>query len=65
MLCERCHERKAIVHVTRIIAPLGEMTKHDFCESCFRETDTQQGVATAGWTIDYTPPLTSEGQEDD
>jgi protein-arginine kinase activator protein McsA len=32
MLCERCHEREAKVHVRVVIG--AEMTKHDFCEAC-------------------------------
>jgi len=55
MLCERCHEREAIVHVTKVIAPSGEMAKHNFCESCDREIDTDQPVEHDGWT-NYDPP---------
>jgi hypothetical protein len=52
MLCERCHEREAIVHITRANAAPGEMTKHDFCEAC--ASDPEGGGIlpgeTSGWT---------------
>lgn len=34
MLCERCHEREAIVHVTIVDADSGAMTNHDYCKPC-------------------------------
>lgn len=39
MLCERCHEREAIVHVTRMDGDAGTMTKHNFCDSCATHPD--------------------------
>ena len=62
MFCERCHKREAIVHVTRVDAPSGKMTKHDFCEECFRETDSGTGDATAGWTS-YDPTRPTKPKE--
>jgi protein-arginine kinase activator protein McsA len=62
MLCERCHQREAIVHVTSVVGPSGEMTKQDFCESCFREIDIEHGIANGGWT-NYEPPRATEGNE--
>ena len=59
MLCEQCHEREATVHVTMIVAPSGTMTKHDYCESCFRQNDTHAKAATAGWTDD-SPTISEE-----
>ena len=44
-----------MVHVTKVVAYGGEATKHDFCESCFQESDKGQGVLTAGWTSYYPP----------
>lgn len=41
MLCERCQEREAAVHVTNIFGDTGEMKKHDFCEAC--STDSEGG----------------------
>jgi protein-arginine kinase activator protein McsA len=41
MLCERCHEREALVHVTSINGDSGEMTKHNYCEAC--ATDAEGG----------------------
>jgi hypothetical protein len=39
MLCERCHEREATVHLTRCNGDTGEMTKHDLCEPCATHPD--------------------------
>jgi uncharacterized repeat protein (TIGR04138 family) len=32
VLCEKCHEREATIHVTQVIAD--KVTSHDYCESC-------------------------------
>jgi len=53
MLCEKCHEREAIVHVTEIVAGSDEMKKHNFCEPCYGESDVSKIVKNrkaAGWT---------------
>jgi len=51
MLCERCHEREATVHITNIFGPTGETKKQDFCEAC--ATDPEGGGisprALRGW----------------
>jgi protein-arginine kinase activator protein McsA len=62
MVCEQCHEREATVHVTKEVAPSGTMTKHDYCESCFSQTDMHAKAATAGWTS-YSPPQSKESDE--
>jgi protein-arginine kinase activator protein McsA len=41
MLCERCHEREATVHVTNIFGETGETKKQEFCEAC--ATDSEGG----------------------
>ena len=53
MLCERCYEQEATVHVTRCDVDTGEMTKHDFCESCATHPDggaISPRVLRGGWT---------------
>jgi len=62
MLCERCHEREAMVHVTRCFAPSGEMTRHNLCEPCFHESDKDEGLVTDAWT-NYDPPPPEEPSE--
>jgi len=53
MICERCHEREAMVHVTRCNGDTGEMTKHDYCEACATDPDGG-GISPrelrGGWT---------------
>lgn len=40
MLCERCHEREATVHLTSVMGD--EVTKTDFCEECFRSVGSHE-----------------------
>jgi protein-arginine kinase activator protein McsA len=42
MLCERCHQREAKVHVTDCNGNTGAMTMHDYCEAC--AADPQGGI---------------------
>jgi protein-arginine kinase activator protein McsA len=57
MLCEKCQKRNATVHVTEVPPGSGESKKHDFCESCYSESDIAKKVntKTAGWTSDDPP----------
>ena len=52
MLCEHCHEREAIVHVTRVVGD-SEMSKHDYCATCAALPECG-GISydqlRAGWT---------------
>jgi len=61
MLCEKCHQQEANVHVTLVDAPYGDVTKHDYCESCYREQELQTAIQSAGWTS-YVPLRTDEGK---
>jgi protein-arginine kinase activator protein McsA len=52
MLCEKCHQEEATVHVTEVVAEAPEeMKKHDFCEACFSQTELAKKVNSkaAGW----------------
>jgi uncharacterized repeat protein (TIGR04138 family) len=43
ILCQKCHEREATVHVCAVIG--NETRKHDFCEECAKsETGSQKGI---------------------
>jgi protein-arginine kinase activator protein McsA len=55
MLCERCKEREATVHITTVSPSTGDAEKHNFCETCFQQTDAPDGALNAGWTS-YDPP---------
>ncbi len=52
MLCEKCNEAEARVHVTEVVAGCGQMKKLNLCEACWNET----GIANkwrenhSGWT---------------
>src|SRR5688572_33192183 len=35
MLCEKCHEQEATVHVTFVVGVSANATKHDFCAACY------------------------------
>jgi len=50
MLCERCQEREATVHVTNIFAETGETEKQDFCEAC--AADSEGGRISSGASKD-------------
>jgi len=56
MLCERCHEQEATVHLTETEASSGEMIEHHLCESCFGKTKTGQLFADHG-SPSFTPQI--------
>lgn len=57
MLCERCHEREATVHVTGVDDVSSSTTQHEFCESCFQQTEPALAFGLEGCTsYDYTEP---------
>ena len=47
MLCERCHEREATVHLTKIMGP--EMTKRNLCKPCVAESMPELANDLPGW----------------
>ncbi|GLV12891.1 protein-arginine kinase activator protein [Alicyclobacillus hesperidum] len=51
MLCERCHERPATVHVTKIIN--GEKTGYHLCEVCAKEQGEVMNPFLAGNAFDF------------
>lgn len=65
MLCQKCQQREAKVHLTMIISDQTET--QELCEECFeaqappeqleriRKLRAQGGGATSGWT-NYDPP---------
>ncbi|AKX92989.1 hypothetical protein MTHERMOG20_12200 [Moorella thermoacetica] len=58
MLCERCQERPASVHVTRIIN--GEKTELYLCQECARELQPQLNFSIPQFLaglLDYDPEL--------
>ncbi len=69
MLCEKCNEQEATVHVTEVVAEApDEMKKHDFCEACFSQTQfarkfgskvlgpaTEPGATSQIFPNDYEP----------
>ncbi|MGI9861429.1 UvrB/UvrC motif-containing protein [Moorella naiadis] len=58
MLCERCQERQATVHVTRIIN--GEKTELNLCQECAREIQPQLKFSIPQFLaglLDYDPDL--------
>lgn len=51
MLCERCHERTASVHVTKIIN--GEKTGYHLCEQCAKEQGEIFNPLVSGNAFDF------------
>ncbi|GEO26696.1 protein-arginine kinase activator protein [Alicyclobacillus acidoterrestris] len=51
MLCERCHERAATVHVTKIVN--GEKTGYHLCEQCAKEQGEIMNPFIAGNAFDF------------
>lgn len=51
MLCERCHERAATVHVTKIVN--GEKTGYHLCEQCAKEQGEIMNPFVAGNAFDF------------
>lgn len=51
MICERCHERPATVHVTKIIN--GEKTGYHLCELCAKEQGEVFNPFVAGNAFDF------------
>lgn len=49
MLCERCHERQATVHFTKIVG--GEKSGYHLCEQCAREAG--DFIAKAAQAFDF------------
>src|SRR5882672_1562785 len=56
MLCERCHEEQATVHVTCVLDRTTEAVRHDLCERCYQESDFHDKGTSVGWTS-YNPPV--------
>jgi protein-arginine kinase activator protein McsA len=50
MLCEQCNKEEAVVHLT-VISPNGD-EKRNLCETCYRESEIANKIASAGWTRD-------------
>jgi len=45
MLCEKCNQTEATVHITEVVAEApDEMKKRDFCEACFSQSDLAKRV---------------------
>src|SRR5580658_3844066 len=42
MLCERCQEREATVHLTLVLSPADEVTRHDYCQSCYPAVEAER-----------------------
>jgi acetyl-CoA carboxylase carboxyl transferase subunit beta len=60
MLCEKCQERDATVHLT-LIEPSNDISRHHYCEACYRKTqeesgDTWSDLAPSGETPPQPPP---------
>lgn len=51
MLCERCHERAATVHVTKIVN--GEKTGYHLCEQCAKEQGEIMHPFISGNAFDF------------
>ncbi|WAH37365.1 UvrB/UvrC motif-containing protein [Alicyclobacillus dauci] len=51
MICERCHERPATVHVTKIVN--GEKTGYHLCEQCAKEQGEILNPFVAGNAFDF------------
>lgn len=56
MLCERCHERPASVHVTKIIN--GDKTGYHLCEQCAKDQGEILNPLLAGNAFDFNKLLT-------
>ncbi|MFD1673182.1 UvrB/UvrC motif-containing protein [Alicyclobacillus fodiniaquatilis] len=56
MICERCHERPATVHVTKIVN--GEKTGYHLCEHCAKEQGEILNPFVAGNAFDFNKLLT-------
>jgi protein-arginine kinase activator protein McsA len=52
MLCEKCHEQEATVHITKIFGDTGDTKKQDFCEACAADSEGVTGLKDGG-TCDY------------
>jgi len=42
MLCEQCQEREATVHSTVVLSPTAEVTRHDYCDSCYPAVEAER-----------------------
>ena len=42
MLCERCQEREATVHLTLVLSHADEVTRHDYCDSCYPAVEAER-----------------------
>jgi uncharacterized repeat protein (TIGR04138 family) len=54
MLCEKCKEREAVIHVTQIAG--NAMAKHDYCEQCGQKYATSEGMSLADLLADLAIP---------
>jgi protein-arginine kinase activator protein McsA len=41
MRCEKCHKNEATIHLTEVVARSSRIRKGDFCEACFRESESE------------------------
>jgi len=41
MRCEKCHKNEATIHLTEVDARSSKIRKRDFCEACFRESESE------------------------
>jgi len=41
MLCQKCHEQEATVHVTFVVGVSADVTKRDFCGSCYPTVEAE------------------------
>lgn len=48
MLCHRCHEREALVHLTQIVET--HTTKLHLCKDCFSESMPALAKSVPGWS---------------
>ncbi len=52
MLCEKCQNAKATVHVTEVVAGSAQMKKLNLCEGCWNDTEICKKLREnpSGWT---------------
>ena len=64
MLCEKCGQREATVHIVQCTSPGGVAGKKDLCEECSRDqvTDLEKTIESqhAAWLKVVEPILTRD-----
>ena len=49
MLCERCHEKEATIHIEKIIN--GKREKHNFCADCAKQENAAGSLGALGFNL--------------